>query len=239
MSKERKLANASKQQSVSAAFLHRDLDLMNFETKVRVLMSELMAPMMEKQQRDRELIYVQEKEHEKLDERINLLERAVFQTSPDQKKKTLFDEMDEKLLTMSIELKSLKEDSTMALGNFIAEAKNEFFDIKQTLTKMESYKDQIATSKASIKDLADHTQATIEDLRTNLEGEKLKTLKEFTRVSQKVANLNYIVESLPTAVKQCEVMCKNSQEVTLGLKNQMGQVLLQNVDLENNKCSQE
>lgn len=91
--------------------------------------------------------------------------------------------MDEKLLTMSIELKSLKEDSTMALGNFIAEAKNEFFDIKQTLTKMESYKDQIATSKASIKDLADHTQATIEDLRTNLEGEKLKTLKEFTRVS--------------------------------------------------------
>jgi len=49
MSKERKLANASKQQSVSAAFLHRDLDLMNFETKVRVLMAELMAPMMEKQ----------------------------------------------------------------------------------------------------------------------------------------------------------------------------------------------
>jgi hypothetical protein len=157
MSKERKLANASKQQSVSAAFLHRDLDLMNFETKVRVLMSELMAPMMEKQQKDRELIYVQEKEHEKLDERINLLERAVFQTSSDKKKKTLFDEMDEKLLAMSIELKSLKEDSTMALSNFITEAKNEFFDIKQTLTKTESYKDQIETSKASIKDLADHT----------------------------------------------------------------------------------
>jgi|TARA_B110000285_G_C15052994_1_gene578029 hypothetical protein len=100
---------------------------------------------------------VQEKEHEKLDERINLLERAVFQTSSDKKKKTLFDEMDEKLLAMSIELKSLKEDSTMALSNFITEAKNEFFDIKQTLTKTESYKDQIETSKASIKDLADHT----------------------------------------------------------------------------------
>jgi hypothetical protein len=91
-----------------------------------------MAPMIEKQQRDRELIYMQEKEHEKLDERINLLERAVFQVSSDKKKKTLFDEMDEKLLSMSIELKSLKEESTMALNNFITEAKNEFFDIKQT-----------------------------------------------------------------------------------------------------------
>ena len=34
-------------------------------------------------------------------------------------------------------------------------------------------------------------------------------------------------------------MCKNSQEVTLGLKDQMGQVMLQNVDLENSKCPQE
>jgi len=49
--------------------------------------------------------------------------------------------MDEKLLAMSIELKSLKEDSSMALSNFITESKNEFFDIKQSLTKTESYKD--------------------------------------------------------------------------------------------------
>ena len=60
---------------------------------------------MEKQQRDREHIYVQEKEKDKLDERINLLEMAVF-NKQSSGKKTLFDEMDEKILNLQIEVKS-------------------------------------------------------------------------------------------------------------------------------------
>jgi hypothetical protein len=103
---------------------------MNFETKVRVLIADLMTPMMEKQQRDREHIYVNEKEAEKLDERINLLEMAVFNKSSTGHKKTLFEEMDEKLLALQIEVKSVKEESTTCLDNFKRETQNEIFNIK-------------------------------------------------------------------------------------------------------------
>ena len=69
-----------------------------------------------------------------------------------------------------------------------------------------------------------HTQETIEDVRTNVEEEKLKTLKEFTRITQKLNNLNYVVEMLPNQVKQCEIMCQNSSDTTFKMKEEMGKV---------------
>ena len=85
---------------------------------------------MEKQQRDREHIYVQEKEKDKLDERINLLEMAVFNKQNEGGKKTLFDEMDEKILNLQIEVKSGFEELNMQHGNFKRETNNEIFNVK-------------------------------------------------------------------------------------------------------------
>ncbi len=51
---------------------------MNFETKVRGLMRELLDPMLNKGQKDREMILQLEKEDQKFEDRINLLEMAVY-----------------------------------------------------------------------------------------------------------------------------------------------------------------
>ena len=56
------------------AYLTRDLDLQNFETKTRGTMKELIEPILHKGQKDREMILVLEKEDERLNERINLLD---------------------------------------------------------------------------------------------------------------------------------------------------------------------
>ena len=51
---------------------------MSFETKVRGLIRELLEPILTKGQKDRELIMHLETEDAKFEERINLLEMAVY-----------------------------------------------------------------------------------------------------------------------------------------------------------------
>jgi hypothetical protein len=58
--------------------MQQNLDLMAFETKVRGLMRELLEPVLHKGQTDREFILNLEKEDQKFDERVNLLEMAVY-----------------------------------------------------------------------------------------------------------------------------------------------------------------
>ena len=58
--------------------MQNNLDFLSFETKIRTLIRELMDPVLKKGQKDRELIMGLEKVDNTLDDRINLLEMAVY-----------------------------------------------------------------------------------------------------------------------------------------------------------------
>ena len=61
--------------------------------------------MVERQQKDRELIHKGENETSKLEERIALLERAVFfETKSEDQKETLFDKIDLKIVELKREM---------------------------------------------------------------------------------------------------------------------------------------
>ena len=51
---------------------------MNFETKIRVMMRELLEPVLKKSQTDREMILALDKIDKKFEERIDLLETTVY-----------------------------------------------------------------------------------------------------------------------------------------------------------------
>ena len=79
---------------------------MNFETKVRGLMRELMDPVLTKGQKDREMIFQLEKEDQKFEERINLLEMAVYKQDTEGGN-TKFDQIDDKIMNVGINLRTI------------------------------------------------------------------------------------------------------------------------------------
>ena len=65
---------------------------------MRAMVRELIEPMLSKSIRDRELILALEKVDEMSEERLDLLETAVFEKKPGDKR-TKFDEYDDKFLS--------------------------------------------------------------------------------------------------------------------------------------------
>ena len=79
---------------------------MAFETKVRAMVRELIKPIMDKMQNDSKSLLKLEKIDTKLEERINLLEMAVYKKEAGSGQ-TIFDEMDQKILKMDINTNKL------------------------------------------------------------------------------------------------------------------------------------
>ena len=77
---------------------------MGFETKVRGLIVELLEPFLEKSIKDREIIFKMEKEEAKFKTRIGLLEKSVYNQDITTGT-TIFDEIQNKLLDVSIDIK--------------------------------------------------------------------------------------------------------------------------------------
>ncbi len=81
--------------------IQQDLDLISFETKVRTLMRELIEPILNKGQKDREMILQLEKVDTDYEERLNILEASVFNKQL-MNQRTKFDEIEEKFLETNI-----------------------------------------------------------------------------------------------------------------------------------------
>ena len=99
-------------------------------------MRELMEPMLAKGQKDREMIYSLEQVDLKIYDRIELLEMAVFRTGKENLGRTLFDEMDSKILAQSIALETQKVDIQNKIDNFTTKVENRSFEIEAFLTKV-------------------------------------------------------------------------------------------------------
>ena len=80
---------------------------MAFETRVRELMRELQEPVLQKGQKDREFILALEKADQAFDERVNLLEMAVYNKAT-KDGKTKFDQIEERMLEVEIKMKTLQ-----------------------------------------------------------------------------------------------------------------------------------
>ena len=89
---------------------------MNFETRVRVYIRELIEPMVHKSKVDREMIFKIQKSDENVADRLGLLEQAVYQRDTETGK-TLFDQMEEKILEMDILLKTSIRDLNDRVDN--------------------------------------------------------------------------------------------------------------------------
>ena len=88
--------------------MQKDLDLMNFETKIRTLMRELIEPVLNKGQKDREMIMILQRTDDDFESRLNLIEQAVFEKQIINQR-TKFDDISDKFLHQSILLSSTKE----------------------------------------------------------------------------------------------------------------------------------
>jgi hypothetical protein len=81
---------------------------MNFETKIRTLMRELIEPVLNKGQKDREMIMVLQRTDDDFESRLNLIEQAVFEKQLINQR-TKFDDISDKFLHQSILISSIKE----------------------------------------------------------------------------------------------------------------------------------
>ena len=78
---------------------------MAFETKIRDMMRDLVAPIIEKNRVDRELIFKLGKKDDDFESRVDLLEQAVYKKDPETGESLLFEQMEKQILEMSIDLK--------------------------------------------------------------------------------------------------------------------------------------
>lgn len=83
------------------------------------------------------------------------------------------------------------------------------------MVKIESYRALIDANTNTIQDVISHTEETIKDLRENFEKEKMKTLKETHRIDQKFKQITSVIDVLPQKVANCEVQCKNSEDISV------------------------
>ena len=108
--------------------IQQDLDLISFETKVRTLMRELIEPILNKGQKDREMILQLEKVDNDYEERLNILEASVFNKQL-MNQRTKFDEIEEKFLETNILLAKLKDSMQSQIDDFTMKVNNYCFTI--------------------------------------------------------------------------------------------------------------
>ena len=204
-------------------YLQRDLDLINFETKVRQIIRDLLDPVHVKGVKDRELIFNLDRIDKKLEERIDLLEMAVYKKEPETGR-TKFDELEDRIIEAEIKLRNQREDLQDQIDNFTNNIENYCFKMDQTLVKIENYKTQIDTNTSTIEDIRKHTEEGIVDIRTDLEKHKQNYVKDATRIDHKFSQLNNLVDTLPAKVQKCEVKCKNSEDIAVQIKKDMKEI---------------
>ena len=122
-------------QNMLSIYLQRDLDLIQFETKVRSIIRDLLDPVHNKGVKDRELIFNLDRVDKKLEERIELLEMAVYKKEPDTGR-TKFDELEDRIIEAEIKLRNQKEDLEDRIENFTKNIENYCFKMDQTLVKI-------------------------------------------------------------------------------------------------------
>ena len=120
MSEEKGKRAAELAETERNRLMSRDLDLECFESKARSTMRDLLEPFLHKGFRDREMLLCLEKEDDKMNERLNLLEMAVYKMHSSENGKTKFDEISDRFLEVEIQYRHLKENLDDKLTNFSA-----------------------------------------------------------------------------------------------------------------------
>ena len=119
--------------------MQNNLDFMSFETKIRGIIRDLMEPVLQKGLNDRNMILGLEKEDQNLDDRINLLEMAVYNKQT-QGGKTKFDKIEERMLEVEIQMRAQRENLQDQIDNFTAKINGYVFELDNQLIKMNNYK---------------------------------------------------------------------------------------------------
>ena len=104
------------------------------------MMRDLLEPVLQKGQKDRELILQLEKAEDGLVERIDMLETAVYKLN-EGGGKTKFDEIADQILACEVKQRELKEHLTDRIDNFIRKTEAYNFEIDANLIQIKSYKE--------------------------------------------------------------------------------------------------
>ena len=89
-------------------------------------MKEIIEPVLHKGTKDRELILVLQKEDEKINERLNLLEMAVYKMET-QGGKTKFDEIADRFVEIEIKNRNSREKTEDEIKNFTSKINDYVF----------------------------------------------------------------------------------------------------------------
>ena len=119
---------------------------------------------------------------------------------------------------MEVKLRSQKEKTEDELKNFTDKINGYVFEIDRKLIEIKNYKKQIDTNSETIINIKQHTEEAVLDIREGAEKEKEKALKEFIRIENKFSHVHSIIDDLPTAIKQCEHMCRNAEDAVVSIK---------------------
>jgi hypothetical protein len=143
-----------------AGQMNEDVDKMDFETKMRQLMRELLEPLIYKSKVDREMIFKLEKTDTDYEKRIDLLEQAVYNKNAETGT-TMFDDMEKKLQDMDILLKSTTTSFAEQVEFTEKKTMDEIFRTNQELFKIKNYSESIELNKKSIENLQFIVESTV------------------------------------------------------------------------------
>ena len=99
-------------------------------------------------------------------ERIDLLENTVFQKQI--AGNTKFDQYEEKLLSLQIEMRGQRESLQDQVDNFTMKINNYTFEIDKKLIEIKSYKDQIDTNTGSLREMGEHFKENFISMRQQI-----------------------------------------------------------------------
>ena len=114
--------------------LQEQADKMNFETKMRSFVRELIDPIMTKGKVDREMIFRLDKQREQAEERIDILEQAVYRKDSITGQPTLFEQQEAKMLKIQCELKTRTQDIENLMKNINEKLSQDIFNAEQRVS---------------------------------------------------------------------------------------------------------
>ena len=118
---------------------------------------EIIEPIVFKSLKDREMIYKMEKDDVKILDRINLLEMAVYQQESNTGR-TLFDDFQDKILELSIEINGQKTEIMADFKGKTNELNSKLFDLNQKVSKVELHEEIIDANKTAMERSMDYTK---------------------------------------------------------------------------------
>lgn len=125
-----------------------------------------------------------------------------------EKKKSKFDEYDEKLLFFSTDLTEQRNHANAILDRLEKEMEMNNIRVDSKVIKLDGFKDQVDQVAAAHDSLRDHFTKSVKEMTTLLDEVKRQTMDQFQEVFQKIVDLRIEIKDIPSNLSQAVLRIK-------------------------------